>query len=546
MWENAPAFNALLVFAEHRFYGESLPFGAPDKRREFLRQATAGTPQALADYARLVTALKQELGAEGAPVIAFGGSYGGMLASWLRLKYPHIVHGAIAASAPVLALEGLHRPTPNAEAFAETVTAAAGPAGGAADSCAANVRRAFSAVLSPTGGSRNGSGGWGGNDGAVVDGGARKLRGGGGGGGSAEEGESASSHQRQQQQQQQKQMHQQQQQPPRLSEGSSVAYALPPPASPAASEVARRLRVCPGREPRGDGALEELAWWARAAFDYLAMGNFPYATGYILNSGEVELPPWPLREACSYLADPTLQAEDDDVLLGALADAIGVYYNATGEVGCFTPAAGANNASSVDADNWNWQACTEMSMPMSTDGKRDMFWRSDWDPVAQAAQCMEQFGVSPGEGWGAAEYGGYDAWSQVTNVVFSNGRLDPWSGMGVVDQRRAGGGVEVIMMDQAAHHLDLFFEHPLDPQDVLDARRVEMDFVERWVDMAYGAYYGGGGGGGGGDTSVGGGGGDGGDGSGSVAAAAKKDSSARGELAPPSWLERLPSVAADW
>ena len=51
-------------------------------------------------------------------------------------------------------------------------------------------------------------------------------------------------------------------------------------------------------------------------------------------------------------------------------------------------------------------------MPMSTDGKRDMFWSAPWDPDAQAAQCLEQFGVSPREGWAAAEYGGYDSWSQ--------------------------------------------------------------------------------------------------------------------------------------
>ena len=48
----------------------------------------------MADFAVLIDYLKANVaGAASSPVVAFGGSYGGMLAAWMRMKYPNMVVG---------------------------------------------------------------------------------------------------------------------------------------------------------------------------------------------------------------------------------------------------------------------------------------------------------------------------------------------------------------------------------------------------------------------------------------------------------------------
>ncbi|GAU16131.1 hypothetical protein TSUD_340020, partial [Trifolium subterraneum] len=104
MFEIAPYFNALLVFIEHRYYGKSIPFGGNDEvaNRNSSTLGYMSSTQALADYATLIIDLKKNLSAIDSPVVVFGGSYGGMLAAWFRLKYPHVAIGALASSAPIL------------------------------------------------------------------------------------------------------------------------------------------------------------------------------------------------------------------------------------------------------------------------------------------------------------------------------------------------------------------------------------------------------------------------------------------------------------
>ena len=406
MWESAPEFGALLVFAEHRYYGRSRPFGK--RMADHLRFLSA--EQALADYAELIAELRDELpGGHDSPFIGFGGSYGGMLASWFRIKYPHAIEGAIAGSAPIWSFAG-ERPAYDSGSFARIVTDDASPVGGAAPACADNVRSAWRALFAA------------GDDAAL----------------GAGEGEGAIQ------------------------------------AAKRARKAKRAMRLCEGVPFSGTADAEAVAYWAASAFDYLAMGNYPYPSSYILN-GDGLLPAYPMRAACERLAEPGLAG---DAALAALADGIGVFYNFSGMVSCYDPNVGANDATDDDGQLWDYQACTEMMMQMTKDGVADMFWSQTWSEADYVQGCLERWGVTPDPLWPEVEWGGRRI-GAATNIVWTNGGYDPWKGGGVLAD--VSPSAVAILIPEGAHHLDLMFSHPDDPASVTKARETQRAHMRRWV-----------------------------------------------------------------
>ena len=92
----------MLVFPEERYYGASLPFGEGGASFTPENLVFLTTEQVLEDYVELLSYLKASLsGAADCPAVAFGGSYGGTLTTFLRAAYPAAVVGGLASSAPV-------------------------------------------------------------------------------------------------------------------------------------------------------------------------------------------------------------------------------------------------------------------------------------------------------------------------------------------------------------------------------------------------------------------------------------------------------------
>ena len=171
----------------------------------------------------------------------------------------------------------------------------------------------------------------------------------------------------------------------------------------------------------------DLAYWAQSAFAYMAMGDYPYPSSYMTN-GDGFLPAFPMRVGCDYLNFTFVNnTAGQTQLMEAMSEAVGIFYNATGTMTCYDLNQSVNNQTAYDDNAWDFQWCTELMMPQSQNGTTDMFFPSYFNLQQNVDYCFSAWNVHSRPLWASIEWGGWNIKAH-SNIVFSNGDYDPWSG----------------------------------------------------------------------------------------------------------------------
>lgn len=392
IWDIAPEFEALVIFAEHRYYGQSLPYGPKSLTNASRYVGFLSSEQALADYAELLLDLKSVLsGAASSPVIAFGGSYGGMLAAWFRIKFPHVCDGAIAASAPI------HQFSAPCEAFARVVTSDYTVVN---SDCSDFIRRSWKSI----------------------------------------------------------------DQLAKTSDGQKW--------------LSSNWSLCtPITGPEGGQALKD---YLNELWINVAMMNYPYPTNFL-----APLPGNPVQAVCHAMmrVSPDDAHKDPKALLHGLFRGASVYFNYTGSAKCLN----VSQTDDIGADMWDYQTCTEMVMPMCSSGVYDMFEPVDWNFTEYSAGCKRRWGFEPRQDMAKNMYGELKLFG-ASNIVFTNGLLDPWSSGGAL--RSITDSVIALLIPEGAHHLDLRGSNAADPTSVISCRKIERAHIRKWIKQAKNAHFG--------------------------------------------------------
>ncbi|MFH4974701.1 hypothetical protein AB6A40_001410 [Gnathostoma spinigerum] len=401
LFDLAPKYNAAVVFAEHRYYGETMPYGE-QSFDSIEKLGYLSAEQAIADFADLIVHFREkrlitENDAKNSPVILFGGSYGGMLAAWMRIKYPHLVQGAIASSAPVFWFLGTKTPE---DIYDVLVTKSFVNFGGCVKE---NVYNGFQAI-------------------------------------------------------------------DRLAETERGRRQL--------NEM---FKLAPNSVLRKKDDSIHLKWFIRGAFETMAMINYPYETGLMGKQ-----PGYPVKVACEFF---NYKGEKSDIEKAeTMYKMANLFYNYTGKEVTFETISERFPSRKFPDMGWPWQICTEMVMQLCSNGlPNDFFWKDcPFTTQKELEKCTDWFGYAGYKKellrpyWILKEYG--DHFPSASNIVFSNGDIDPWSGGAWSDKDEVVGSLVSIIIKDGAHHYELRGKNPKDTKSVIEAREKEEKYIKQWID----------------------------------------------------------------
>lgn len=113
-----------------------------------------------------------------------------------------------------------------------------------------------------------------------------------------------------------------------------------------------------------------------------------------------------------------------------------------------------------------------------------MFMPQYWDSDAYVTSCNSDFGLNPQFTWALDTFGGRNPqkdFAHYSNIIFTNGLLDPWRAGGVLYDIK-NDKIDVYLMAGAAHHLDLREPNDeKDPADVKTARTGITSRIQEWI-----------------------------------------------------------------
>lgn len=216
----------------------------------------------------------------------------------------------------------------------------------------------------------------------------------------------------------------------------------------------------------------------------MAMVDYPYPTSFV-----EPLPAWPVNYSCQQAATAFKAAEGDSYQnLYAIAAAGNTFYNYAGQLQCLDVT--VQQGGGLDDNGWGVLACNEMVMPFASDATTSMFPTDSWNEKTNTAYCVGLYGEKPQYNWALDYFGGRVPkrdFMKASNIIFSNGELDPWQAGGITEN--INDQTIAIYIKDSAHHLDLRLPNEADPESLTKARQTETEWIAKFIDQYQGTNF---------------------------------------------------------